>query len=101
MKNCPTAANSTRLLAKNLMLNDESKGVFALLHQQYIDRINPTDAIEITPIAELAATVWRQRRLLAFETNLFNPAAANAQRRLLSAASPARSPISPVAPNST
>jgi hypothetical protein len=72
------SANSTRhgLLADNLVLDDESKEVFALLHQQYIDRINPTDGIEIGLVEELAATAWRQRRLLAIETSLFNQAAA-------------------------
>jgi hypothetical protein len=72
------SANSTRhsLLARNLVLDDESKETFAILHQQYIDRINPTDGIEIGLVEELAATSWRQRRLLAIETRLFNQAAA-------------------------
>jgi hypothetical protein len=73
------SANSVRhgLLANSLVLDDESKEVFALLHQQYIDRINPTDGIEISLVEELAAIAWRRRRLLAIETNLFNEAAAS------------------------
>jgi hypothetical protein len=73
-----TSANSTShgILANNLILDGESKEIFALLHQEYIDRIKPTDGIEISLVEELAAITWRQRRLLAIETNLFNEAAA-------------------------
>jgi hypothetical protein len=73
-----SSANSTRhaLLAENLVLNDESKDLFALLHQQFIDRLNPTDGMEICLVEELASTVWRQRRLVAIETHLFKEAAA-------------------------
>jgi hypothetical protein len=72
------SANSTRhaLLAENLVLDDESKDVFALLHQEFIDRLNPTDGIEVCLVEDLASTVWRQRRLVAIETHLFKEAAA-------------------------
>jgi hypothetical protein len=72
------SANSTRhaLLAKSVLVGGERAETFAVLHQQYIDRINPTDGIEITLVEELAATVWRQGRLRAIETNLLNQAAA-------------------------
>jgi hypothetical protein len=72
------SANSTRhsLLAENLVLDDESKNVFALLHQEFIDRLNPTDGIEVCLVEDLASTVWRQRRLVAIETHLFKEAAA-------------------------
>jgi hypothetical protein len=72
------SANSTRhgMLAENLVLDDESKDLFALLHQQFIDRLNPTDGMEICLVEELASTVWRQRRLVAIETHLFKEAAA-------------------------
>jgi hypothetical protein len=72
------SANSTRhaLLSENLVLDDESKDLFALLHQQFIDRLNPTDGMEICLVEELASTVWRQRRLVAIETHLFKEAAA-------------------------
>jgi hypothetical protein len=71
------SANSTRhaLLAKSVLVGREDPETFAVLHQQYIDRINPTDGIEITLVEELAATVWRQGRLRAIETNLLNQAA--------------------------
>jgi hypothetical protein len=73
-----SSANSTRhaLLSENLVLNDESKDLFALLHQQFIDRLNPTDGMEICLVEDLASTVWRQRRLVAIETHLFKEAAA-------------------------
>jgi hypothetical protein len=72
------SANSTRhtLLAENLVLDEESKNVFALLHQEFIDRLNPTDGIEVCLVEDLASTVWRQRRLVAIETHLFKEAAA-------------------------
>jgi hypothetical protein len=68
------SANSTRhgLLAKSVLVGKEDAETFALLHQQFIDRINPTDGIEITLVEELASTVWRQRRLMAIETDLLN-----------------------------
>jgi hypothetical protein len=71
------SANSTRhgLLAKCILIEGEGAETFALLHQQYIDRINPTDGIEISLVEELAATVWRQRRLWCIETDLLNEAA--------------------------
>ncbi len=72
------SANSTRhgMLSENLVLDDESKDLFALLHQQFIDRFNPTDGMEICLVEDLASTVWRQRRLVAIETHLFKEAAA-------------------------
>jgi hypothetical protein len=72
------SANSTRhgMLSENLVLDDESKDLFALLHQQFIDRLNPTDGMEICLVEDLASTVWRQRRLVAIETHLFKEAAA-------------------------
>ena len=71
------SANSTRhgLLADNLVLDGESKEVFAVLHQQYIDRFNPTDGIEVALVEDLAATTWRQHRLLVIESTLLNQAA--------------------------
>ncbi len=72
------SANSTRhgLLAENLVLDEESKDFFALLHQQFIDRLNPADGVEVCLVEELASIVWRQRRLMAIETHLFKKAAA-------------------------
>jgi hypothetical protein len=71
------SSNSTRhgLLARTILVEGEDPETFALLHQQYIDRINPTDGIEITLVEDLAATVWRQRRLCCIETNLLTEAA--------------------------
>jgi hypothetical protein len=48
------SANPDRhsLLAENLLLDDESKDLFALLHQQFIDRLNPTDGMEIYLVEE-------------------------------------------------
>jgi hypothetical protein len=71
------SANSTRhgMLARCILIEGEGADTFALLHQQYIDRINPTDGIEISLVEELAATVWRQRRLWRLETDLINEAA--------------------------
>jgi hypothetical protein len=71
------SANSTRhgILSKSVLVGGEDAEIFALLHQQYIDRINPTDGIEISLVEELTATVWRQRRLMAIETDLLNDAA--------------------------
>src|ERR1700692_2869332 len=71
------SANSTRhgMLARCILIEGEGAETFALLHQQYIDRINPTDGIEISLVEELAAPVWRQRRLWCIETDLLNDAA--------------------------
>jgi hypothetical protein len=62
------------LLAKCVLLDHENPETFALLHQQYIDRINPSDGIEITLVEDLAATTWRQRRLWRIERNLLSEA---------------------------
>jgi hypothetical protein len=76
MEKLHASSNSHRhsLLAKCVLLDHENPETFALLHQQYIDRINPSDGIEITLVEDLAATTWRQRRLWRIERNLLSEA---------------------------
>jgi hypothetical protein len=76
MEKLHASSNSERhcLLAKCVLLDHEDPETFALLHQQYIDRINPSDGIEITLVEDLAATIWRQRRLWRIERNLLSEA---------------------------
>jgi hypothetical protein len=64
--------NSIRhgLLANCVLIKDESRESFTLLLDQHLEKLNPADQVEYGMVEEMAATIWRMRRLWAIETNL-------------------------------
>jgi hypothetical protein len=64
--------NSVRhgLLAKCVLIEDECHETFTLLLDQHCEKLNPADQVEYSMVEEMAATIWRMRRLWAIETNL-------------------------------
>src|SRR5581483_1596163 len=73
-----SAQNALRhgLLARCVVLPDESAESFADLLRQYLDRFQPADDIELALVEELASSFWRVRRAWAVETRALADAAA-------------------------
>src|SRR5271154_3959208 len=69
-----SSMNATRhgLLAKNILLDDESKETFAMVLNQHLAKFDPADDVERNTVEEMAASAWRMRRGWAIETALFN-----------------------------
>ena len=63
------------LLARCLVLEDESTEAFEALLTQYIDRFQPADPVEFGFIEEMAAAAWRLRRSWAIETRMLDSSA--------------------------
>jgi hypothetical protein len=61
--------NATRhgLLAKCLVLENESRAGFDTLLAEFIARFGPTDGVELGMVEEMLAAFWRQRRAWAIE----------------------------------
>lgn len=55
------------LLAKCVVLCNESLEGFEETFQQYIDRFQPVDEIEFTSVEEMAVNYWRLRRAWSIE----------------------------------
>ena len=60
------------LLAKNVVLMNESEEVFAALLAQHMDKLGPADDVEQAAVEEMAASLWRLRRMWAIEKKLFD-----------------------------
>jgi hypothetical protein len=71
-----SSANSTRhgLLAKCVVLQNESENVFGQFFDEHLHKLNPADAIEYAVVEDMAAAAWRLRRICKVETTLFNSA---------------------------
>jgi hypothetical protein len=71
-----SAQNASRhgLLARCIVLQNESAEAFQAIMAQYIDRFQPADDVEMALVEEMAAAFWRQRRSWAIETRLFDNA---------------------------
>lgn len=69
-----SAANALRhgLLAKCIVLANESSGNFEALLAQYIEKFAPADGVELGIVEEMAASFWRLRRAWAIETSLMD-----------------------------
>jgi hypothetical protein len=67
-----SSLNATRhgLLAKSVVLENESADAFRELVKQHLARFGPADDIELAFLEEMAVTFWRQRRAWAIETQL-------------------------------
>jgi hypothetical protein len=64
------------LLAKCVLIPGESQEVFDLLLHEHLAKLDPADGPEHSAVEDMAASIWRQRRLLAIETRLFAQAMA-------------------------
>ena len=69
-----SSRNATRhgLLAKCVVLRNESREGFHALFNQYVERFDPVDDVELAIVEELVAAAWRLRRAWAIETRLFD-----------------------------
>jgi hypothetical protein len=63
------------LLARCLVLEDESPEAFQGLLAQHIDRLQPADGLELGMVEEMVAACWRTRRSWAIETHMLGGAA--------------------------
>ena len=62
------------LLARTVVMKDESRPAFDALLQQQIDFFQPANAMELGFVEEMAVAQWRMRRVWALETRLFENA---------------------------
>jgi hypothetical protein len=71
-----SSANSLRhgLLAKCVVLKNESQPIFSLVLDQHLEKLNPADDVEHGLVEEMVAAAWRMRRLWAIETTALNNA---------------------------
>lgn len=74
-----SSANSLRhgLLAKCVVLENESVPGFKALLQDFLVRFDPADGVELGMIEEMVAALWRQRRAWAIETRTMDAAMAS------------------------
>jgi hypothetical protein len=71
-----SSANSLRhgLLAKSIVLNNESENVFGQLFDEHLQKLNPADGVEYAVVEEIVTAAWRLRRIWDIEATLFNQA---------------------------
>ena len=70
-----SAANATKhnLSGQGLVILETESGVaFQELHQAFVDKFQPQDAIEIECLLQAAVARWRMRRIWKLETGIFN-----------------------------
>ena len=65
-------ALSHGLLARCLVLQDESPEAFETLLAQHIERYQPADPVEFGFIEEMVGAAWRMRRAWAIETRMLD-----------------------------
>lgn len=63
-------ATSHGLLARDIVMRDESPEAFEAVMNQHLDRLQPVDGMEASLIEEMVASHWRLRRAWAMETRL-------------------------------
>ena len=70
------ASNAIRhgLLAKQILIGNESPENFKILWDSIVNRFEPVDDFELNLIEELVASYWRLRRAWALETEMFENA---------------------------
>ena len=64
------------LMAKCVVLGNESRAGFDNLLAGFVERFNPTDAVELGLVEEMFSSFWRQRRAWAIETRILDDAIA-------------------------
>ena len=62
------------LLARCVVLDNESRDCFDQVVTQYLDCFRPANDVELGMIEEMIAAAWRQRRAWAIETSLMDTA---------------------------
>jgi hypothetical protein len=60
------------LLARCVLMRDESPEAFQALLDQHLARLDPADGIELGMVEEMAASFWRLRRAWALESRLLD-----------------------------
>src|ERR1700751_3357401 len=58
------------LLARHVVMRDESPECFEELLHDHLDRLKPADGVESGMVEEMVASYWRLRRAWAIETRL-------------------------------
>ena len=73
-----SAQNAVRhgLLARCIVMQNESRESFEAHLAQHVDRLQPADDVEYGMIEEMAAASWRMRRAWALETRMLDNAVA-------------------------
>ena len=69
-------ATSHGLLARQIVMHDESPEGFETVLTEHLDRLQPADGMEFGLIEEMVASHWRLRRAWAIETRLLENEAA-------------------------
>src|SRR5512141_1010679 len=71
-----SAQNATRhgLMAKIVVLGNESREGFDAMQSEFLARFQPADAVELGLVEEMLSAFWRQRRAWAIETRLMDNA---------------------------
>ena len=70
-------ATSHGLLARHIVMRDESPEGFEAVLNEHLDRLQPADGMEFGMVEEMVVSHWRLRRAWAIETRLLeNDAAA-------------------------
>ena len=64
------------LLARCVVLENESREGFDALLADFVDRFDPADGVEFGMVEEMLSSLWRQRRAWAIETRLVDTAVA-------------------------
>ncbi|MCE5307115.1 MAG: hypothetical protein LLG20_05695 [Acidobacteriales bacterium] len=74
-----SSRNSIRhgLLAKCVVLSNESPAGFQELHDQFVNRFGPADGVEEGLLEEMVSAYWRLRRAWAIETRLLDDSLAD------------------------
>ena len=69
-----SSANAIRhgLLAKCVVLGNESQDNFQTLLEQYLHKLAPRDGVEFGMVEDMVASYWRLRRAFAIEKHLFD-----------------------------
>jgi hypothetical protein len=62
------------LLTGQIVLSTESESIFERHLDQYMNRLRPNDQVEAGIVLDMAAAVWRLRRLSQIEAQLMNEA---------------------------
>jgi hypothetical protein len=71
-----SSANSTRhgLLAKCVVIAEESESVFQQFFDEHLQKLNPADGVEYAVVEEIVVAAWRLRRVWNIESTLFSKA---------------------------
>jgi hypothetical protein len=69
-----SSANSLRhgLLAKCIVLKNESTNVFSQFFDEYVQKFNPADGVEYAAVEEMVAAAWRIRRIWDAQTAMID-----------------------------